>query len=104
MFAESFIAPLQAALSPDEIATATTFFESSAGKKYVALNVIPIYSAIGAPSPGSKPIYSAQEQESVARFANTAVGAKLLRADFYNRAIKENSNSVILTLNNKCAN
>jgi TonB family protein len=104
-FSEPFVAPLQATLSRAEISAAVTFFESPAGQKYVALNLIPVYKAIGMPPPVKRPVYSEEDRKSIARFSGTAVGAKLLGINsvFYKSAIKNTSNSISVAMSKKCA-
>jgi TonB family protein len=104
-FSAPFIAPLQATLSHTEISAALTFFESPAGQKYVALNLIPVYKAIGMPSPVKRPVYSEDDRKNIARFSSTAIGAKLLGINsiFYKSTIKNASNSISLAMSSKCA-
>jgi len=77
-FSPVFAQAVDANLSAQEVASATAFFESGPGRKYIDSGIFQLYDAVGVTSPNPEPIVSERDREAVTAFSRTSAGDKLL--------------------------
>ncbi|HYL19126.1 MAG TPA: hypothetical protein VEV20_10605 [Burkholderiales bacterium] len=77
-FAPVFAQAIAANMSAQEIASATAFFESAPGRKYIDSGIYQLYDAVGFSSPDPEPSVSEADMQAVTAFSRTSAGDKLL--------------------------
>jgi hypothetical protein len=77
-FAPVFVQAAAANLSAQEIASATAFFESAPGRKYIKSGIFQLYQAIGIAAPDPEPSFSDADSQAIAAFSRSSAGDKLL--------------------------
>jgi hypothetical protein len=73
-------------LTAAELQEALTFYESSSGRKYVAMTMVKSAEALGVPPGGEMPVFSAKEIRISEKFGKTAVFQKLVNDNVLTRS------------------
>ena len=69
-------------LSIEELATATSFYESSVGKKFTQHGIAQFYKVKSIPSAMENPTITDGEMQKIIAFSRTGAGSKLLNREF----------------------